>query len=642
MAVRKRVLALLLIDGILVNFAFLLALWLRFEGAVPQHNLAAYKELAPFFTVIWLGCFLAFGLYRRMWQYASLGELLSIVYSVTVGMVLNISLTYFWMKGGSLPLPRSVFVLAWMAAVLFVGGSRFSWRLFRDSYLHNGKLRAGKPVLIVGAGDAGAAVARELCSHNHNTGRIVPVGFVDDDRSKRGLEMFGLRVLGGREDIPRLVENYGVQEIIIAIPSAPGREIREIVEICRKTPAGLKILPGMNELINGKVSVSQIREVRIEDILGREPVEVDLESIAGYLTGRTVLVTGAGGSIGSELCRQVAQFQPKALILLGHGENSIYQIHKELSGTYPELELKPVIVDVRDKVAVSRLFQLYKPGVVFHAAAHKHVPLMEYNAAEAVKNNVLGTYAVAAAASRHGAETFISVSTDKAVNPTSIMGATKRVAEMVVQQAGRYSKTRFAAVRFGNVLGSRGSVVPLFKEQIAAGGPVTVTHPDMTRYFMTIPEAVQLVIQAGALAGGGEVFVLDMGEPVKILDLAKSMILLSGFEPEEDIEIVFTGIRPGEKLYEELMTSTEGVNVTKHNRIFIAKVDKPDENKVNNLLEIVQEPYWAPGDVEVARLLQDVVPEFKTARHRTTRDPVVELKLQGDYENKTAGVAAVR
>lgn len=638
MVIRKRIMALLVVDGILVNLAFLLALWLRFEGEVPVKHLDSYRELAPYFTVIWLGCFFAFGLYRRLWQYASLGELLSIVYSVSLGTVINIALTYFYMHGAQLPLPRSVFVLAWMAMVLFVGGSRLSWRLFRDSYLHNGKLRAGKPVLIVGAGDAGAAVAREL--YNHNNDHSVPVGFVDDDRSKRGLEMFGLRVLGGREDIPKLVEDYGIQEIIIAIPSAPGRVIREIVEICQKTPAGLKILPGIYELINGKVSINQIREVRVEDILGREPVEVDLESIASYLTGRIVLVTGAGGSIGSELCRQVAQFRPELLILLGHGENSIYHIHKELGETYPELELKPVIVDVRDKVAVSRLFQLYKPKVVFHAAAHKHVPLMEHNAAEAVKNNVLGTYSLATAASRYGVETFILISTDKAINPTSVMGSTKRVAEMVIQQVGKGSKTKFAAVRFGNVLGSRGSVVPLFKEQIARGGPVTVTHHEMIRYFMTIPEAAQLVIQAGALAQGGEVFVLDMGEPVKILDLAKSMIHLSGFEPEEDIEIVFTGVRPGEKLYEELLTKTEGVNVTKHNRIFVTEVDRPDEGKLNNLLNTIKEPYWAADDNNVVKLLQNVIPEFRSASGAVQLEPL-NLELEKNNRSKSSSVAVV-
>ncbi len=609
MSVGKRVPALVIVDSILINIALLLVLWLRFDGRVPPQYMQSYKELAVFFTLVWLGCLYVCGLYKRLWRYASLGELVSIVCSVTLGLIINISVAYFWMQGNSFPLPRSFFILAWMAVVIIIGGSRLSWRVFRDNRLHNGRMRAGRPVLIVGAGDAGAAVAREL--RNHDTEHRVAVGFVDDDRTKHGLKMFDLPVLGGRGDIPRLVDIYGIQEIILAIPSASGKDIRDIIALCRKTSAKLKILPGIYELINGKVSINHIREVQVEDILGRDPVKVDLEAIAGYLSGKTVLVTGAGGSIGSELCRQVAQFGPRFLIMLGHGENSIYHIHREITSKFPKLELMPVIVDVADSVSIANVFDSLKPQVVFHAAAHKHVPLMECNAAAAVKNNVLGTYCVASAAHRFGAETFVLVSTDKAVNPSSVMGATKRVAEMVIQWVGKNSRTKYVAVRFGNVLGSRGSVVPLFKEQIARGGPVTVTHPDITRYFMTIPEAVQLVIQAGALAEGGEVFVLDMGEPVKIVELAKSMIRLSGFKPDEDIEIVFTGLRPGEKLYEELLTHTEEVNHTKHKKIFAARVDRPDEYLLNNLLNTVRNADRVYSDSEVVRLLKNVVPEFR-------------------------------
>ncbi len=608
----KRMLILMAVDAVLVNAALLLALWLRFDGAIPRQYIVSYQQLALVFTVVRLACFYAFGLYNRLWQYASVGELLSIVSAVTVGTLVNITYAYFQMQGSTFPLPRSVFALSWMLNILFIGGSRLSWRLFRDYGLKPVRVRAGKPVLIVGAGDAGAAVAREL--KNYNGHKSVPIGFVDDDPAKQRLEMFGLPVLGRREDIPRLVEDYGVEEIIIAIPSAPGRVIREIVDICQATPAKLKILPGIYELIDGRVSVSQIREVQVEDILGREPVQVDLESMAGYLAGRVVLVTGAGGSIGSELCRQVAQFAPRKLVLLGHGENSIYEIHQELQDGNAELDLVPVIVDVKDAPAVNDIFKRYQPQVVFHAAAHKHVPLMEENPAEALKNNILGTWCVARAAHRHRAEAFIFVSTDKAVNPTSVMGATKRVAEMVVQEISRTSKTRFAAVRFGNVLGSRGSVVPLFKKQIARGGPVTVTHPEMTRYFMTIPEAVQLVIQAGALARGGEVFILDMGEPVKIVDLARSMIRLSGFEPDEDIEIVYTGIRPGEKLYEEILTSEEGIGATRHQRIFVARPDGVDAAALERLLHTVGQPGWIAGEEEVSALLRSVLPAFRSDR----------------------------
>ena len=606
--IAKRLPILICIDALLVNMALLLVLWLRFDGDIPRQYMDSYLSLAVCFTLVWLSSFYAFGLYKRLWKYASLGELKSIVYAVSMGLLLNISIAYFWAEGGSLPLPRSFFVLAWMAVVIIIGGSRLWWRLFRDTHLHNGRARAGKPVLIVGAGDAGAAVTRELL--NHDADHRVPVGFVDDDSTKHKLEMFGLPVLGGREDIPALVNRYGIQEIIIAIPSAPGRMIREIISVCQETTAFLKILPGMYELINGEISVNQIREVQVEDILGRETVKVDIESIAGYLTGRTVLITGAGGSIGSELCHQVAGFKPHLLILLGHGENSIFHIHREIGNAFSDLNLIPVIADIKDREAISNVFEYHRPDVVFHAAAHKHVPLMEYNPAEAVKNNVLGTYCVAKAADEYGVKNFVMISTDKAVNPSSIMGATKRAAEMAVQWVGKKSSTRFAAVRFGNVLASRGSVVPLFKEQIARGGPVTVTHPAVTRYFMTIPEAVQLIIQAGALAGDREVFVLDMGDPVKILDLAKNMIRLSGFKPGEDIEIVFTGLRPGEKLYEELLTDSEEVNVTKHKKIFTARVDKPDEHKLRGLLDAVQDTGRMLNRQEVIGLLRSVVPEF--------------------------------
>jgi FlaA1/EpsC-like NDP-sugar epimerase len=424
--------------------------------------------------------------------------------------------------------------------------------------------------------------------------------------------MFGLPVLGRREDIPRLVQKYDVDEIIIAIPSASREVIGEIVDICQTTPASLKILPGIYELINGRVSVSQVREVRVEDILGREPVEVDLDSIAGYLTGKAILVTGAGGSIGSELCRQAARFKPRRLILLGHGENSIYEAYQDLSLEFCSLEIIPLICDVKDSAAMNAAFQKYRPEVVFHAAAHKHVPLMEHCPAEAVKNNVLGTFNAARAAHDFSAESFILISTDKAVHPAGIMGATKRIAEMVVQQMARTSKTCFASVRFGNVLDSRGSVVPLFKKQIASGGPVTVTHPEMVRYFMTIPEAVQLVIQAGALARGGEIFILDMGEPVKIISLARRMIRLAGYRPGKDIPIVFTGIRPGEKLYEELLTSAEETEATLHQSIFMARPDNNfSELKLKRFLNSITDAGWNPTREEVIALIRSVLPDFK-------------------------------
>jgi FlaA1/EpsC-like NDP-sugar epimerase len=609
------ILMLMAVDIVLVNTALLLALWLRFEGAIPHQYIVSYQQLAPVFTIVWLACFYGLGLYHRLWQYASVGELVNVVSAVSVGTLIKIAFVYFQMEGSAFPLPQSVFALSWMLNILFIGGSRLSWRLLRDYRLKPAWVKAGERVLIVGAGDAGAAVARELKNHNGhgslNGYQRVPIGFLDDDPTKQGQRMFGLPVLGKRQDLPRLVEDYGVKEIIIAIPSAPGRVIREIVDICSTTSAKLRILPGMYELIDGRVSVSQIREVQVEDILGRKPVQVDLEAMAGYLAGRVVLVTGAGGSIGAELCRQVARFRPQKLVLLGHGENSIYDIHMELMSSHRELELAPVVADIKDLAALEVVFSKHGPQVVFHAAAHKHVPLMEENPAEAVKNNILGTWNLARVANKYHAENFVLISTDKAVNPTSIMGATKRVAEMVVQEMSKSSKTVFSAVRFGNVLASRGSVVPLFKKQIAKGGPVTVTHPEMTRYFMTIPEAVQLVVQAGALARGGEVFILDMGEPVKIVDLARSMIRLSGFEPDEEIEILFTGIRPGEKLFEEILTTAEGIGATRHRRIFVARPDGTDVAALERLFILAGPLGFTKTEEEVVALLRTVLPDFR-------------------------------
>lgn len=556
-----------------------------------------------------IALFYLFGLYHRLWQYASIGELLSIVGAVSVGSLLFFGYSLLKMQGATYVLPRSAFVFSWLINIFLIGASRLSWRLMRDHWFFPNRFFERKPVLVVGAGDAGATVVRELKNRNDKSG--VPIGFVDDDQSKQKNKMFGIPVLGKREDIPRLVDEYGVEEIIVAIPSAPGWVIRELVDICSTTPAKLKIVPGLYELIDGRVSVNQIRELQVEDLLDREPVKVDLDSMAGYLSGRTVLVTGAGGSIGSELCRQIARFKPRCLILLDHCENAIYEIHRELGEQNLECELVPVVADIRDKQAMDNLFAGLRPQVVFHAAAHKHVPLMEDNPAAALKNNVLGTWNVARAAHDGQIETFILISTDKAVNPVSIMGATKRVAEMVIQYLAQNSSTRFAAVRFGNVLGSSGSVVPLFQKQIARGGPVTVTHPEMTRFFMTIPEAVQLVIQAGALAKGGEIFVLDMGKPMKIVELARRMIKLAGFRPEQDIQIVYTGIRPGEKLCEEILTQEEGVTATWHQRIFVARPDGVDCSALERLLGALESNEPINSYEEAVELLNLVLPSFK-------------------------------
>lgn len=609
-----RLILLVIIDIIIVNFALFMALVIRFEGIsnIPPLYLHNFITLTPLFTIIRISCFFVFGLYNRIWKYASVGELIGIFYAVSVGSLVNITVAYFAMKGGNFPLPRSVFILSWMLNILLIGGSRLAWRLFVERNLNfirviskNGE----RAVLIVGAGDTGVLVAKEL--RRHYKEKINIVGFIDDDLAKQNLKVLGLPVLGGRNKIPETVEKYRVKEIILAIPSVEGKEIREIVDICHTTEAEVKMLPGIYDLVEGNITVNEIRDVQVEDLLMREPVNIDLEEICGYLKDQVVLVTGAGGSIGSELCRQIISFEPKKLILLDNCENNIYDIDLELRGADPHIEIIPLIKDVKERLTIEEVFKEFRPSVVFHAAAHKHVPLMELNPEEAIKNNVMGTYNVAYAADKYGANRFVFISTDKAVNPVGIMGASKRIAEMIIQIMNKGSRTSFVAVRFGNVLGSRGSVVSLFKKQIAEGGPVTVTHKDMVRYFMTIPESVQLVIQAGAMAKGGEIFVLDMGEPVKIMDLAKTLIKLSGLEPGKDIDIVITGIRPGEKLFEELLTAEEGVNATKHKRIFVGKPNHLDDELLEMVMANLHSGVVPKNEQDTVRFITELLPEFK-------------------------------
>lgn len=471
-------------------------------------------------------------------------------------------------------------IITWMLHMILIGGSRFSWRVYRDFYKK--KNSNMKRTLIVGAGAGGTMVARQLL-HNRDA-EFMPVAFVDDDPKKQKLQILDIPVLGGVKDIVTIVEQKDIDNIIIAIPSLGKKEINTIYQECVKTDAKTKIIPMLEDLMSGKVSVNEFRDVQVEDLLGRDPVKLDMESISESITGKTVLVTGAGGSIGSEICRQISNFTPENLILLGHGENSIYSIELELRAKYDTtINIYTEIADIQDRSKIFTIMEKYKPDVVYHAAAHKHVPLMERNPEEAVKNNIFGSKNVAEAADTFGVDTFVLVSSDKAVNPTNIMGSTKRFAEMVVQQLAQESKTKFVAVRFGNVLGSRGSVIPLFKKQIQAGGPVTVTHPDMTRYFMTIPEASRLVIQAGTLARGGEVFVLDMGEPVKIVDLAKNLITLSGYSIDE-IGIKYSGIRPGEKMYEELLNENEIHKADIFPKIHIGKAPLKDEEVLSYFL----------------------------------------------------------
>lgn len=488
-------------------------------------------------------------LYKKAWEYASIGELISIVKAVTLSVITVVIIQVLVFQDVYV----RAMVLTWMMHVILIGGSRFSWRMLRDRFINN-QLDV-KNTLVIGAGSAGTMVVRQLLN-NHET-ELKPIAFIDDDPKKDKLDILGIPVVGNSKHIPEMVEKYHIDNIVIAIPSLSKKELKVIFDECVKTNAKTQIMPMIEDIMLGKVAVNQFKEVEVEDLLGREPVELDMNSISGYVTGMTILVTGAGGSIGSEICRQICRFSPKKILLLGHGENSIYQIDMELKRLYSDqIEIIPVIADIQDRERIFEVMDTQRPDVIYHAAAHKHVPLMEYNPHEAVKNNVLGTKNVAEAADIYGVSTFVMISSDKAVNPTNVMGSTKRIAEMVIQQLDKHSTTKFVAVRFGNVLGSRGSVIPLFKKQILAGGPVTVTHPEMTRYFMTIPEASRLVIQAGSLARGGEIFVLDMGEPVKIVDLATNLIQLSGYSIEE-IGIEYSGIRPGEKMYEELLNENE-------------------------------------------------------------------------------------
>ncbi|WP_283248451.1 nucleoside-diphosphate sugar epimerase/dehydratase [Bacillus sp. FJAT-49711] len=575
MTYQKRVPLLMLLDSIIVLFSIYVGYFILH----PYSDFYTSKLLLVSSVILLVSHHvfaIMYRLYNKVWEYASVGELLTITKAVTFSI-----LTAAIAQGiGNGNVYWRVLLITWMMHVLLIGGSRFSWRMYRDHHIKS-KLEKRR-TLIVGAGSAGTTVARQLL-HNNDID-LEPVAFVDDDITKYKLEIFGLSVCGVIEHIPDIVVKNKIKDIIIAIPSLPKSEIRRIYEICAKTDANIKIMPMIEDIMTGKVSVNAIRNVEVEDLLGRDPVELDISTISETIAGSTVLVTGAGGSIGSEICRQICKFAPKRLILLGHGEFSIYNVDMELRNKWEEIEILPVIADVQDRSRIFEVMEAYVPDVVYHAAAHKHVPLMEYNPREAVKNNIFGTKNVAEAADTFGVHSFVLVSTDKAVNPPNVMGATKRIAEMIVQNLAKESKTKFVSVRFGNVLGSRGSVIPLFKKQIEAGGPVTVTHPDMTRYFMTIPEASRLVIQAGTLARGGEVFVLDMGDPVNISDLAKNLITLSGYTIEE-IGIEYSGIRPGEKMFEELLNENEVQKKQVFPKIHIGKAEPLGKSELFHFID---------------------------------------------------------
>ena len=562
MTYRQRLPILFLVDSVIVLSAIFLSYFLV---NASLHVITLSSVITSITLLLSHHLFaLIYKLYKKAWEYASIGELLVIFKAITCSIIMTAFVQQVLMQ----EVYFRLLAVTWMLHILLIGGSRFIWRMFRDTYIRKDDNK--KRTLIIGAGSAGTMVARQLLK-NIDT-ELLPVAFIDDDEKKHSLDILGIPVIGGVNRIESAVQELNIESIIIAIPSLSKKELNVIFKECSKTKVKTQILPMLEDLVTGKVLVHEFRDVQVEDLLGRDPVELDIHSISEYITGQVILVTGAGGSIGSEICRQIAKFSPKQLILLGHGENSIYSIEMELKELYGNTKIifSSEIADIQDAKKMMLVMNKYHPRVVYHAAAHKHVPLMEHNPEEAVKNNLIGTMNTAEAAKENGVETFVMISSDKAVNPTSVMGATKRLAEMIIQHQDKTSHTKFVAVRFGNVLGSRGSVIPLFTKQIQKGGPVTVTHPDMVRYFMTIPEASRLVIQAGALAKGGEIFVLDMGEPVKIVELAKNLIKLLGKSVEE-IGIEFTGIRPGEKLFEELLKDDEINEQQIYPRIYVGK-----------------------------------------------------------------------
>lgn len=593
---------LLIVDVITIIGVALISLLIRFDGYITPHYMHQMVDALPIMVISYIVMLLSMHLYTRIWRYAGMREMVAVLIATTLGAGLFYTGMYVFDKS----LPRSIYLISWILSTGVIGIGRMVLHYIAMRY--GGKQSTDADMvntLIIGAGDAGATIAREIERYHKRSRKVI--GFIDDDESKFNRLMGGVRILGNRHDIPSIVKENKVKEIIIAMPSVTRNEIRNIMEICSPLKCKVNTLPGMYQLLDDEVLVSHLHPVSIEDLLERDEVRLDMDIVEHYIRDKVVLVTGAGGSIGSEICRQIMRVGPKQLLLLGHGENSIYLINQELKNIYKDGPIIPIIADIRDKQQLDQIFTQYNPQVVFHAAAHKHVPLMEIQPMAAVLNNIYGTRNVADVAGRHGVERFVMISTDKAVNPTSVMGATKRVAEKVIISMNDTYDTKYITVRFGNVLGSRGSVIPLFKKQIEAGGPVTVTDPEMTRYFMTIPEASQLVLQAGAMGKGGEVFLLDMGEPVKIIDLARNMIRLSGLEPGKDIHIKITGLRPGEKKYEELLTSEEGTNRTNHTKIFEAPLDTVDRDW---LIDKIATFDSCETDMDVIGVLQDIIPTY--------------------------------
>lgn len=605
----NRIIALLIMDTMSIVIASFAAIYIRFDfqfNAIPKEYMAKFEYILPFnigFTILF---FVIWKLYKSVWRYASATEMLNIVFATCCASVAQFVLCQLTNQ----KMPRSYYIIYLFLLFAMTCGIRFSYRILRIINMKRTEIaqkKTGNNVMLIGGGAAANAILKEAESSQFVSMNIKCI--IDDNPGCHGKFLRGVPIVGGREKIADAVGQYSIDEIIFAIPSASNKVRKEILDICKETGCKLRTLPGIYQLINGDVSVSKLKEVEIEDLLGRDPIQINTEEVLNSVRNRVILVTGGGGSIGSELCRQIAAHHPKQLIILDIYENSVYEIQQELLRKYPELNQVVLIASVRNTARIEKIFETYHPDIVYHAAAHKHVPLMETSPNEAIKNNVFGTYKTAQAAARCGVKKFVLISTDKAVNPTNIMGASKRICEMVIQMMNHMAETNFVAVRFGNVLGSNGSVIPLFKRQIAAGGPVTVTDPNIIRYFMTIPEAVSLVLQAGAYAKGGEIFVLNMGEPVKILDLATNLIKLSGYKPGEDIEIKFTGLRPGEKMYEELLMNEEGLKETANKMIFIGKPIEFDEEEFRRQLDLLeQEAVNEDGDIR--KEVMKIVPTY--------------------------------
>ncbi len=611
------------IDIVLIFTSIYGAYLLRFEFSIPSQNLVLLYKTLPAIILVKIISFYFFDLYRGMWRYTSISDLFNIIKASTISSFLIISFILFTTRFEGFS--RSTFVIDWCFTILFITGYRVAIRLYyeqtsgEDSWLIalrnligflTRKESEGKRIVVVGAGDCGEKICREILNNYKMRHNIV--GFIDDDPEKTGKKIHGIPVLGSIGEIKIFLQKTKADEVLIAIPSATSKEIRKIVDICKDCGTTFKIIPGYGELIDGKVTVNSIREVAYHDLLGREIIKLDAEKIGGYLKGKRVLVTGAGGSIGSELCRQICRFKPESIILYERAESPLYEIELDIRHGFPDVNGISLLADVRDTIQLDKTFTTHKPNVVFHAAAYKHVPMLELQPWKAIENNICGTSNIVEISKKHEVERFVFVSTDKAVRPTNVMGASKRVAEMLVQSQNGcgLSNTRFMIVRFGNVIGSVGSVVPLFKKQIEKGGPVTVTHPDVTRYFMTIPEACQLILQTGAMGNGGEIFLLDMGTPIKIAEMARDLIRLSGFVPDEDIKIEYIGLRPGEKLYEELITEGEGVVPTSHEKIMTLKGTDCNLGVLNGFICELKMLSEEQDHSRIKAMLKNIVPEY--------------------------------